>query len=138
MQESRNVAAQYWEALASMDADAVAERFTPHARFRFGNGRTLHGRAAIRRLFVELFARMAWIDRRNVVEWSQSTCVVDEVDLSFVFDDGRRLTIPVTTVFRASGPQIEECRMSFYPEPALESACCFLRNYYGVDAPNAA
>jgi len=47
---------------------------------------------------------------------------VDEVDLSFVFDDGRRLTIPVTTVFRASGKLIDECRMTFYPEPSLELA----------------
>jgi len=120
MPDVRHIAAVYWEAIAAMEADEVAALFADHACFRFGNGLPLRGRVAIRRHFVELFARTAWIGRRSVVAWNQETCVVDEADISFAFDDGRRLTIPVTTVFRANGEEIEECRMLFYPEPALE------------------
>ena len=105
-----------------MDADEVSSRFAEHAFFRFGNTPPRHGRANIRRGFVQLFTHTAHICCRPVAAWISDTCVVAEADLSVVFDDGRALTIPITTIFRMAGQQIQECRILFYPEPALEPA----------------
>ena len=105
-----------------MDADDVASRFTEQASFRFGNTPALRGRPAIRRAFVELFGRIIYIACKPVAEWGGESCIVAEADLLVVFEDGRRLAIPITTVLRSHRGRIQDCRIQFYPEPALEPA----------------
>jgi ketosteroid isomerase-like protein len=120
MDKTRDVTTAYWDAVSAMDADEVASGFSEHALFRFGNTPPRRGRASIRRSFVQLFAQTAHIGCRPIAAWRSDTCVVADVDLTIVFDDGRALTIPTTTTFRIAGQQIQECRIHFYPEPALE------------------
>jgi hypothetical protein len=110
----------FWDAVRALDAETASALFAPRAEFCFGSAPPVFGPAAVRRTLVLLFAQTSLIDCRTVAIWKYENVVVAEADLSLTFDDGRSMTIPSTTVLWSGDRGIRQCRVLFYPEPALE------------------
>ncbi len=117
--KERKLFTGFWDALLSLDADGIAQRFETSGSVCFGKGHRAQGRQAVRREFVRLFARTAAIHHRPVSLWARDGIVVADADLEFELDGERHVKIPVTTVCWFRGNDIARCEFSYYPEPAL-------------------
>jgi hypothetical protein len=117
--KERQLFTEFWDALMSLDADGITQRFETSGSVCFGNEHRAQGRQAVRREFVRLFARTAAIHHRPVSLWARDGVVVADADLEFELDGERHVKIPVTTVCWFRGDDIARCEFSYYPEPAL-------------------
>lgn len=70
----------FWDALVSLDADEIVQRFETRGAATFGKRRA-QGRQAVRHEFVRLFARTAAIHHRLVSLWARGGVVVADADL---------------------------------------------------------
>jgi hypothetical protein len=114
--------ASCWEAVRQLDADLIASLFEGGATLWFGNSRRADGRGAIRRTLVQLLSKTEAIEGRVVALWQKQGIVIADVDLEVRFDDGSGVTVPFTIEIWFCDCLIRVCRLSFYPEPALEPA----------------
>ena len=100
-----------YAAADARDARAWSDSLTADAWVRFGNGRPVTGREAVRAAFAELYASVLGIQHEIVGEWRAGDVLVVEADVTFTRGDGSDVTLPTVTVYRlAPGPSGELAR----------------------------
>ena len=84
----------------SMDPDAFAQYLAPTVTMRFGNGEPLIGRAACRDAWAGFCELVDGVhhDVRNT--WEVDDTTIAETDVTYTRRDGRKVTVPVVTVYR--------------------------------------
>ena len=84
----------------SMNPDAFAQYLAPTVTMRFGNAEPLVGRAACRDAWAGFCELVDGVhhDVRNV--WNVDDTTIAETDVTYTRRDGRKVTVPVVTVYR--------------------------------------
>jgi hypothetical protein len=84
----------------SMDPDAFARYLAPTVTMRFGNAEPLVGRTACRDAWAGFCDLVDGVhhDVRNL--WEVDDTTIAETDVTYTRRDGRKVTVPVVTVYR--------------------------------------
>lgn len=98
------------------DIDSMEpERFTQHlaedAVMRFGNAEPVQGRDAIRDVWASFCDSIAGVRHALIEQWQQGPATIVESDVTYTRRDGREVTVPVVTIYRAPGDLIEDYRV---------------------------
>lgn len=111
-------------AMEQFDLDGAVAWFSPKARLYFCGMRVASGRPAIRRLLLPWFANLEDFRHRTIALWSAGGVSVVEADVRYRSAGRCPVSIPVTSILRWSGGQIEDCRVNTWRElfPRIHAA----------------
>jgi hypothetical protein len=85
-----------------MDADAWAGYLAEDAVMRFGNADPVHGRQACRDALQTFYDTIGGLRHDVVEQWQQGGATIVEADVTYTLKDGREVTVPVVTIYRAN------------------------------------
>jgi hypothetical protein len=91
------------------------ELFTQHLAedvvMRFGNGDPVHGRDAVGEVWGQFCQGIDGVRHELVQQWVQDDATVVEARVTYRRKDGQEVTVPVVTIYRSTGPLIEDYRV---------------------------
>ena len=98
------------------DIDSMApERFAAHLAddvvMRFGNAEPVRGRDAVRDVWAAFCSSVAGVRHDVVEQWHVPPATVVESRVTYTRQDGGEVTVPVVTIYRAAGDQIDDYRV---------------------------
>ena len=123
--EAESLAARvktYFDALDTLDADAVASFFAVGATVRVPGLAPILGRAAIRRALVQFSLDVDDLRHTPVQLWIARNLSVFEADMTLTLADGTKLALPVTHIIRWVDGMIDEARVNLYLESRMAVA----------------
>ena len=85
-----------------MDADAWASHLAEDAVMRFGNADPVHGRQACRDALQAFYDMIDGLSHDMVEQWEQGSATIVESNVTYTRKDGRRVTVPVVTIYRVN------------------------------------
>lgn len=95
----------------SMEPDRFAQHLSPDATMRFGNAPPVHGRDAIRDAWASFCETLDGVHHDVVEQWDHGEAGIVEAFVTYTRKDGRRVTVPVVTIYRAHGELIDDYRI---------------------------
>ena len=95
----------------SMQPDRFAQHLAEDVTMRFGNADPVVGRDAVRDVWAQFCGSVDGVRHERVAEWVHDDATVVEARVTYARKDGREVTVPVVTVYRASGPLIDDYRV---------------------------
>ena len=109
-------------ALDSLDADALASFFAPNATVRLPGLAPIVGRAAIRRVLVQLSLAVDDVRHAPVQLWTAGNLSVFEADMTLTLAGRAAFAFPVTHVIRWVDGMIADARVEVYLESRMAVA----------------
>jgi SnoaL-like protein len=113
-----------FRAVDSMDPAATVHLLAADARMRFGNADPLVGHEAITAGATAFFGAVRRISHSIRTVWTVGADTIAETDVTYTRHDGKEVTIPVVSIWRADvDDRIEDYRVFydltpvFAPEP---------------------
>ncbi len=95
----------------SMEPDRFAAHLSDDVSFRFGNADTVHGRDAVREVWAGFCETVDGVSHAIVEQFESGEAVIAESDVTYTKKDGSTVTVPVVTIYRASGELIDDYRV---------------------------
>jgi ketosteroid isomerase-like protein len=106
----------------SMDPDRFAQHLAEDVVMRFGNGEPVHGRAAVRDAWAGFCEGVDGVRHELVERWEAGTATIVEAAVTYTRKDGSTVTVPVVTIYRASGDLIDDYRIFIDLAPLFAEA----------------
>src|SRR3982751_3953519 len=103
--------ATLFDDIDSMEPDRFARHLADDVVMRFGNAEPVHGRAAVRDAWAAFCDGLAGVQHDIVEQWSVAPATIVEAHVTYTRNDRSRVTVPVTTIYRASGDLIDDYRI---------------------------
>jgi ketosteroid isomerase-like protein len=95
-----------------MDADAWAAYLAEDAVMRFGNADPVRGRQACRDALAAFYEMIDGLSHDLVEQWELDGVTIAEANVTYTRKDGRRVTVPVVTIYRTNdGDVISDYRV---------------------------
>jgi hypothetical protein len=95
----------------SMEPDRFAAHLADDVSFRFGNADTVYGRDAVRDVWAGFCATVDGVSHEIVEQFEVGEATIAESNVTYTKQDGGKVTVPVVTIYRASGPLIDDYRV---------------------------
>jgi uncharacterized protein (TIGR02246 family) len=86
--------------------DAIAELFTPDARFVFGNAEPLVGRDAIAAGLAVFFTKIVGLHHEILNLWRVGPDTIAETEVTYRRHDGRSVVVPVVSIWSADADDV--------------------------------
>ncbi len=115
-------ATQFFATLDTLDVDAIAAFYAPHAAVQLPGGPVITARAAIRQALLRFSLAVDDLRHECIQLWSGGELTIFEADLTVTPAGRAALTFPVTHVLRWAAGRIVEQRVSLYLESRLALA----------------
>jgi ketosteroid isomerase-like protein len=100
-----------FEDIDSMEPDRFAAHLADDVVMRFGNADPVHGRAAVRDVWAGFCETVDGVEHDLVAQWDEGDAVIAESNVTYTRKDGRRVTVPVVTIYRSAGDLIDDYRV---------------------------
>jgi hypothetical protein len=95
----------------SMDPDRYARHLSDGVVMRFGNGEPVVGRVAVRDAWAGFCAGLHGVRHDLVERWEAGAATIVEALVTYTRADDSTVTVPVVTIYRASGDLIDDYRI---------------------------
>ena len=95
----------------SMDPDRFAAHLADDVSLHFGNADTVHGRDAVRDVWAGFCETVDGVSHEIVEQFASGEAVIAESNVTYTTKDGATVTVPVVTIYRASGELIDDYRV---------------------------
>jgi ketosteroid isomerase-like protein len=95
----------------SMDADRYASHLSNDVVMRFGNGAPVIGSPAVRDAWAAFCADLHGVRHDLVERWEAGAATIVEARVTYTRADDSTVTVPVVTIYRASGDLIDDYRI---------------------------
>ena len=95
----------------SMEPDAFAKHLADDVRFVFGNSEPVIGRENVRETWAGFCDAIAGVSHEVVEQWNNAPAVIVESIVTYTRKDDSTISLPVVTIYRASGELIEDYRI---------------------------
>ena len=100
-----------FEDIDSMDPDRYARHLSEDVVLRFGNSESVVGRAAVRDAWAAFCANLHGVRHDLVERWDVGPATIVEARVTYTRADDSTVTVPVVTIYRASGDLLEDYRI---------------------------
>ena len=100
-----------FEDIDSMDPDRYARHLREDVVMRFGNGEPVVGRVAVRDAWAAFCADLHGVSHDLVERWEAGAATIVEARVTYTRADDSTVTVPVVTIYRASGDLIDDYRI---------------------------
>jgi hypothetical protein len=117
-----NDRASLFDDIDSMEPDRFAQHLADDVVMRFGNAEPVEGRAAVREGWAGFCAGLAGVRHDIVEQWSVPPATISEARVTYTRKDGSDVTVPVVTIYRASGDLIDDYRIFIDLAPLFADA----------------
>ena len=101
----------YYRSVDRMDMDGYLAWHTDDVRFRFGNGPTTTGKAAIREGLDQFWGLIGGLRHEFVCLWDTPEAGIAEAIVVYTRKDGSQVSIPSTTILRKHGNLVQDVRI---------------------------
>ena len=95
----------------SMDPDRFATHLADDVFFRFGNADPVRGRDAVRDVWAGFCETVDGVSHEVVEQFESGDATIAESNVTYTKKDGDTVTVPVVTIYRASGELIDDYRV---------------------------
>ena len=103
--------ATLFEDIDSMDPDRYARHLSDDVVMRFGNGEPVVGRVAVREAWATFCADLHGVSHDLLERWELGTATIVEARVTYTRKDDSSVTVPVVTIYRATGDLIDDYRI---------------------------
>lgn len=91
----------------TMEADAFARHLSEDVVMRFGNAPPLHGRTAAREAWASFCELVDGVHHEVRSTWRvDGSTTIAETDVTYTRTDGRRVTVPVVTIYEVGADDL--------------------------------
>ena len=95
----------------SMDPDAFARHLAEDVSFRFGNSDPVIGRDAVRDTWAGFCEGIDGVSHEVIAQWDEAPATIVESTVTYTRKDGSTISLPVVTIYRGEGEEIEDYRI---------------------------
>ncbi len=103
--------ATLFEDIDSMEPDRFAAHLAENVVMRFGNAPPVEGRQVCRDTWAEFCQGLDGVSHELVETFHEGNATAVEASVTYTRKDGRRVTVPVATIYRESGGLIDDYRI---------------------------
>lgn len=98
--------ARLFDDIDTMEADAFARHLSEDVVMRFGNTPPLHDRAAARETWASFCGLVDGVRHEVRNTWQVGGSTIAETDVTYTRTDGRRVTVPVVTIYEVGADDL--------------------------------
>jgi len=114
--------ASLFDDIDSMEPDRFARHLADDVVMRFGNAEPVNGRAAVCDAWAAFCDGLAGVQHDIVEQWLVAPATIVEALVTYTRKNGSRVTVPVATIYRASGDLIDDYRIFIDLAPLFADA----------------
>jgi limonene-1,2-epoxide hydrolase len=102
---------QLFADIDSMEPDRFAAHLSEDVTMRFGNGEPIHGREAVRDAWATFCRDLNGVHHDLVEQWHIDDTGIVEARVTYTRGDDSQVTVPVVTIYRERGEEIDDYRI---------------------------
>ena len=95
----------------SMEPDRFAAHLADDVTFRFGNADPVHGRDAVRDVWAGFCDGIDGVSHDVIEQFEAGPATIVESTVTYTRKDASTVSLPVVTIYRGEGEQIEDYRI---------------------------
>ena len=95
----------------SMDPERFAAHLAQDVTLRFGNADPIYGRDAARNAWAAFCQDLKGVKHDLVEQWTIDDTTIAEAMVTYTRDDDSQVTVPVATIYRERGGEINDYRI---------------------------
>jgi hypothetical protein len=100
-----------FEDIDSMEPDRFAQHLSDDVSFRFGNSDPVIGRDAVRDTWAGFCDAIAGVSHEVIEQWDEGPATIVESTVTYTRKDASTISLPVVTIYRGAGEQIDDYRI---------------------------
>jgi ketosteroid isomerase-like protein len=102
---------QLFADIDSMEPERFAAHLAEDVTMRFGNAEPIHGREAVRDAWAAFCADLAGVRHDVIATWTIDDATIVEATVTYTRQDGSQVPVPVVTIYRERGAEINDYRI---------------------------
>jgi limonene-1,2-epoxide hydrolase len=102
---------QLFTDIDSMEPDRFAAHLAKDVTMRFGNAEPIHGRDAAREAWAAFCQNIKGVGHDLVAQWTVEDATIVEANVTYTRHDNSEVTVPVVTIYRERGGEINDYRI---------------------------
>ena len=102
---------QLFADIDSMEPDRFAAHLAEDVTMRFGNANPIHGREAVRNAWAAFCKDLRGLRHELIERWKVDEATIVEATATYTRRDDSQVTVPVVTIYRERGGQINDYRI---------------------------
>jgi limonene-1,2-epoxide hydrolase len=110
-----------FEDIDSMEPDRFAQHLSDDVSFRFGNADPVIGRDAVRATWAGFCDAIAGVSHQVIEQWNNGAATIVEATVTYTRKDNSTVSLPVVTIYRGEGEQIDDYRIFMDVAPLFAS-----------------
>lgn len=95
----------------SMEPERFASHLANDVTMRFGNADPIRGRDAVRTAWANFCANLSGVHHDVVEQWTIDATTIVEAEVTYTRGDDSKVTVPVVTIYRQRGGEINDYRI---------------------------
>ena len=102
---------QLFDDIDSMEPERFAAHLAEDVTMRFGNSEPIHGRGPVRDAWATFCQDLNGVHHDLVEQWTVDGTTIVEAQVTYTRGDDSEVTVPVVTIYRERGGEINDYRI---------------------------